>query len=148
MKIELEIDAEKLEKLDSDLTDMLASLSAQQKTEIIKSYLLNQFDKWEVTTSNSWGVKSTEMSNFAKEVVSGLKEAIKKAIFEDVIKDEAFLEKMNKEIEEIRKGLPFTIQYAIATYVAEQVFMNSNSVKDMMYQQMSSHYNNYHNPHY
>lgn len=148
MKIELEIDAEKLEKLDSDLTDVLASLSAQQKTEIIKSYLLNQFDKWEVTTSNSWGVKSTEMSNFAREVVSGLKDAIKKAIFEDVIKDAAFLEKMNKEIEEIRKELPFTIQHAIATYVAEQVFMNSNSVKDMMYQQMSSHYNNYHNPHY
>ena len=68
MKIELEIDAEKLELLDANLTDLLASISAEQKTEIIKSYLLHQFDKWEVVTTTSWGTKQSSLSTFANEV--------------------------------------------------------------------------------
>ena len=119
MKIELEIDAEKLELLDASLTDLLAGISAEQKTEIIKSYLLHQFDKWETVTTTSWGTKQSSLSAFANEVMSGLKSAIREDIFQEVMLDPSFVEQIGTLSKEIREDFPSIIREAICNYVAD-----------------------------
>lgn len=145
MKIELEIDAEKLELLDANLTDLLASISAEQKTEIIKSYLLHQFDKWEVVTTTSWGTKQSSLSAFANEVMSGLKSAIREDIFKEVMLDPSFIEQIGALSKEIKEDFPNIIREAICNYVADNLFANKYSVRDQIYQELNHHCNSYHN---
>lgn len=147
MKIELEIDAEKLELLDANLTDLLASISAEQKTEIIKSYLLHQFDKWEVITTTSWGTKQSSLSTFANEVMSGLKNAIREDIFKEVMQDPSFSEQIGTLSKEVKEEFPNIIREAICAYVTDNLFANRHSVRDQIYQELNHHCNSYHNYH-
>lgn len=145
MKIELEIDAEKLELLDSNLTDLLSNLSAEQKTEIIKSYLLHQFDKWEIVTTTSWGTKQSSLSTFANEIISGLKDAIREDIFKEVMLDPSFVEQIGTLSKEIKEDFPNIVREAICNYVADNLFANKHSVRDQIYQELNYHCNSYHN---
>lgn len=145
MKIELEIDAEKLELLDSNLMDLLSNLSAEQKTEIIKSYLLHQFDKWEIVTTTSWGTKQSSLSTFANEIMSGLKDAIREDIFKEVMLDSSFVEQIGTLSKEIKEDFPNIIREAICNYVADNIFANKHSVRDQIYQELNYHCNSYHN---
>lgn len=145
MKIELEIDAEKLELLDTNLTDLLSNLSAEQKTEIIKSYLLHQFDKWEIVTTTSWGTKQSSLSTFANEIISGLKDAIREDIFKEVMLDPSFVEQIGTLSKEIKEDFPNIVREAICNYVADNLFANKHSVRDQIYQELNYHCNSYHN---
>lgn len=145
MKIELEIDAEKLELLDGNLTDLLSNLSAEQKTDIIKSYLLHQFDKWESTSITTWGEKKTTLSTFANHVIAGLKDAIRQEIFTEVLQDPSFIEQIDALSKEARRDLPNIIREAICSYVTDNLFANRNTVRDQIYEQLNYHCNSYHN---
>ena len=148
MKIELEIDAEKLELLDASLTDLLAGISAEQKTEIIKSYLLHQFDKWETHSTTSWGEKKTTLSEFANHVIAGLKDSIRQEIFKEVMQDPSFVEQIGILSKEIKADFPNIIREAICAYVADNLFMNRNTVRDQIYEQLNYHCNSYHTRNY
>ena len=65
MKVELDLSAEQLQELDNGLMNLIKTLSENQKTEIVKSYLQNKMDENFYSKQDSI-YSSKQLSDFGK----------------------------------------------------------------------------------
>ena len=109
MKVELDLSAEQLQELDNGLMNLIKTLSEDQKTEIVKSYLQNKMDENFYSKQNSI-YSSKQLSDFGKEVVEGLREKVANNITDDILSNEDLKNKMNEIIEYIIRNLQEIIE--------------------------------------
>ena len=95
MKVELDLSAEQLQELANGLMNLIKTLSEDQKTEIVKSYLQNKMDENFYSKQNSI-YSSKQLSNFGKEVVEGLREKVADNITNDILSNKDLTDKMDE----------------------------------------------------
>ena len=111
MKVELDLSAEQLQELDNGLMNLIKTLSEDQKTEIVKSYLQNKMDENFYSKQDSI-YSSKQLSNFGKEVVEGLREKVADNITNDILSNKDLTDKMDEIIEYIIRNLQEIIEQA------------------------------------
>ena len=121
MKVELDLSAEQLQELDNGLMNLIKTLSEDQKTEIVKSYLQNKMDENFYSKQDSI-YSSKQLSNFGKEVVEGLREKVADSITDDILSNEDLKNKMNEIIEYIIRNLQEIIEQSISKYIVDNLF--------------------------
>lgn len=121
MKVELDLSAEQLQELDNGLMNLIKTLSEDQKTEIVKSYLQNKMDENFYSKQDSI-YSSKQLSNFGKEVVEGLREKVADNITDDILSNEDLKNKMNEIIEYIIINLQEIIEQSISKYIVDNLF--------------------------
>ena len=121
MKVELDLSAEQLQELDNGLMNLIKTLSEDQKTEILKSYLQNKMDENFYSKQNSI-YSSKQLSDFGKEVVEGLREKVADNITDDILSNEDLKNKMNEIIEYIIRNLQEIIEQSISKYIVDNLF--------------------------
>lgn len=121
MKVELDLSAEQLQELDNGLMNLIKTLSEDQKTEIVKSYLQNKMDENFYSKQDSI-YSSKQLSNFGKEVVEGLREKVANNITDDILSNEDLKNKMNEIIEYIIRNLQEIIEQSISKYIVDNLF--------------------------
>lgn len=121
MKVELDLSAEQLQELDNGLMNLIKTLSEDQKTEIVKSYLQNKMDENFYSKQDSI-YSSKQLSHFGKEVVEGLREKVANNITDDILSNEDLKNKMNEIIEYIIRNLQEIIEQSISKYIVDNLF--------------------------
>lgn len=135
MKVELDLSTEQLNQLDGDLTDLLKNLTEDQKIEIIKGYINYQFDKLTYKYTTSWG-HGEELSQFGKDLVSGLQGQIVKSISDDIMENENLKKLIEDTITNVTKDLEQIIRGAISDYVVNNLFSSKEQIHDNIMQQI------------
>ena len=123
MKVELDLSAEQLQELDNGLTNLIKTLSEDQKTEIVKSYLQNKMDENFYSKQDSI-YSSKQLSNFGKEVVEGLREKVADNITDDILSNKDLTDKMDEITKYIIRNLQEIIEQSISKYIVDNLFAN------------------------
>lgn len=121
MKVELDLSAEQLQELDNGLMNLIKTLSEDQKTEIVKSYLQNKMDENFYSKQDSI-YSSKQLSNFGKEVVEGLREKVADNITNDILSNKDLTDEMDEIIEYIIRNLQEIIEQSISKYIVDNLF--------------------------
>lgn len=121
MKVELDLSAEQLQELDNGLMNLIKTLSEDQKTEIVKSYLQNKMDENFYSKQDSI-YSSKQLSNFGKEVVEGLREKVADNITDDILSNKDLTDKMDEITKYIIRNLQEIIEQSISKYIADNLF--------------------------
>lgn len=125
MKVELDLNSEQLQELDKDLCKLLKSLTKEQQTEIIKSYMTECLNN-QMFERDSWN--GNTLTNFGQEVISGLQNKISKAITDVILSDEQLIEKIEQRKLAVINELPETVTNAIGTYIVENLFNSKQAI--------------------
>lgn len=141
MKVELDLSAEQLQELDKGLTELLKTLSSEQKTEIVKTYLETKMDEGFYTRKDSFYNSRNELSSFGQEVINGLQDKIKENISDKLFSNEVIKEKIDEILKSTTNNLESIIETAISTYVVNNLFTHQqdlqqqirNTIYDMRY---------------
>lgn len=131
MKVELDLSAEQLQELDNGLMNLIKTLSEDQKTEIVKSYLQNKMDENFYSKQDSI-YSSKQLSNFGKEVVEGLREKVADNITNDILSNKDLIDKMNEIIEYTTKDLQEIVESAISKYIVDNLFSNKYMIEEQI----------------
>ena len=146
MKVEIDLSAEQLAYLDRDLTGFIKSMNDEQKLEILKGYMLQNL-KFEKSSSSYYNNK--QLTEFAQEVVNGLKAKICDSITKDILEDENLKKAMHEVVEDVKKDLGRTIQAGIMEYIISNLFNSKDDIKQTIYpeiwQTINNHVAQYHN---
>lgn len=121
MKVELDLSAEQLQELDNGLMNLIKTLSEDQKTEIVKSYLQNKMDENFYSKQDSI-YSSKQLSNFGKEVVEGLREKVANNITDDILSNKDLTDKMDEITKYIIRNLQEIIEQSISKYIVDNLF--------------------------
>lgn len=121
MKVELDLSAEQLQELDNGLMNLIKTLSEDQKTEIVKSYLQNKMDENFYSKQDSI-YSSKQLSNFGKEVVEGLREKVADNITDDILSNKDLTDKMDEITKYIIRNLQEIIEQSISKYIVDNLF--------------------------
>ena len=133
MKVELDLSAEQLQELDNGLMNLIKTLSEDQKTEIVKSYLLNKMDENFYEQTNSF-YSSKQLTDFGKTVVDGLREKVADNITNDILSNKDLIDKMNEIIEYTTKDLSEIIEKSITKYIVDNLFSNKYMIEEQIRQ--------------
>lgn len=133
MKVELDLSAEQLQELDNGLMNLIKTLSEDQKTEIIKSYLQNKMDENFYSKQDSI-YSSKQLSDFGKEVVEGLREKIADNITDDLLSNEDLRNKMDEITEYTVNNLSEIIENSITKYIVDNLFSSKHTIEDQIRQ--------------
>lgn len=133
MKVELDLSAEQLQELDNGLINLIKTLSEDQKTEIVKSYLLNKMDENFYEQTNSF-YSSKQLTDFGKTVVDGLREKVADNITNDILSNKDLIDKMNEIIEYTTKDLSEIIEKSITKYIVDNLFSNKYMIEEQIRQ--------------
>lgn len=131
MKVELNLSDAQLKSLDDDLSSLLDRLTDEQKTEIIKAYVVNNLDKMITYTDILGGYSSySELSSFGKELVNGMRDLIRNSLTKEIMDSEELRKVLEPELEDIKERLPIIVDTAVTKYVAENLFMHKDDIAD------------------
>lgn len=125
MKVELDLNSEQLQELDKDLCKLLKSLTEEQQTEIIKSYMTECLNN-QMFEQASWN--HSTLTNFGQEVISGLQNKINKVITDVILSDEHLIKEIEERKQSVIKELPETVTNAIGTYIVENLFNSRQAI--------------------
>lgn len=130
MKVELDLSTEQLSELDKGLSNLLKTLTDEQKTEIVKEYLQNQmsnnfYKKHEGYFSNSY----TELSDFGKKVMDGLQKKVAENITNNLFEDEEITKRIEDTTSRIIKNIDEIITKSLVTYIINNLFRDTNSIQ-------------------
>lgn len=131
MKVELDLSAEQLQELDNGLINLIKTLSEDQKTEIVKSYLLNKMDENFYEQTNSF-YSSKQLTDFGKTVVDGLREKVADNITNDILSNKDLIDKMNEIIEYTTRDLQEIVESAISKYIVDNLFSNKYMIEEQI----------------
>lgn len=133
MKVELDLSTEQLQELDKGLMELLITLTDEQKTEIVKNYLQYKMDNnFYKKSEGYYGGTSTQLTDFGKEVISGLQDKVSQNITDELFKDENIKERIQKTTSCIISNLDEIITKSLVTYITENLFKNSYSVQQQI----------------
>lgn len=133
MKVELDLSTEQLQELDNGLMNLLKTLTDDQKTEIVKSYLQNKMDENFYEQTNSF-YSSKQLTDFGKTVVDGLREKVADNITNDILSNKDLIDKMNEIIEYTTKDLSEIIEKSITKYIVDNLFSNKYMIEEQIRQ--------------
>ena len=136
MKVELDLSTEQLENLDSDLTNLLKNLTKEQQTEILKSYIIDKFNKMETTYTNGWGREEKQLTKFGEDLIKGLQEQISESVTEEIMKDENLLNVIQETKNNIINSLPRIMEESISQYIIDKLFNSKEDIRQVLQDEM------------
>lgn len=133
MKVELDLSTEQLQELDKGLMELLITLTDEQKTEIVKNYLQYKMDNnFYKKSEGYYGGTSVQLTDFGKEVISGLQDKVATNITNELFEDETIGEQIQKTTSCIISNLDEIITKSLVTYITENLFKNSYLVQQQI----------------
>lgn len=133
MKVELDLSTEQLNELDKGLANLIETLSDEQKTEIVKSYLNDKMDKGFYREVSGWSHNSyTELTEFGKKVIDGLKEKVSENITNDLLQNKVLVEKMEDVSNYVEEHISEIVVKSLVTYISTNLFYNRFDVNNQI----------------
>ena len=131
MKIELDLNSEQLQLLDSNLKECLLSLTDEQKTALLQGYINTQLEGFKKI--ESFGYSSNYVySDFGKQVIDGLRGSVEKAIVKEMLEQENVRQEIEKVKKEVLPKLTRLVEEGIVKLVVERVFVNPHDLEGII----------------
>ena len=134
MKVELELTEQQLKELDNGLNNLLQNLSEKQKLEIVKAYMIKQFDGIYYEKIDTWGCTRTELTDFGRTLIKELQDKITQAASDKIIEQLLENKEINNCIKLVEKDLPQIIEKSISQYIVDNLFRNKNDLQQQIYE--------------
>lgn len=133
MKVELNLSEAQLKSLDDDLSSLLDRLTDEQKIEIIKAYVVSNFDKM-LTYTEPFGAysRSPELSNFGQDLVNNMRNLIQDSLTKEIMESEELRKALEPEIEDVKEYLPSIVDSAVTKYVVENLFTHKDDLANQI----------------
>ncbi len=150
MKVELDLSAEQLNALDSEMTNLLKNLTEEQKISILQTYFLYEFRNIRYAEKSEYGYyRKDDLTDFGKAVINGLQNKITDSISEKILEDENLKKEITDIQEKVLKELPNTINKAITKYIVDNLFTDKKEItmiaEGITYNAFAQRANNYYN---
>lgn len=130
MKIEIDVDSNQLQLLDTSLKEFLLSLNDEQKIKLIENYIFLKFDNVFYKDEVSLYSNSRKLSDFGNSLIDGLQEKINKSITNKIMENSEIQNLINNSIDETEKNMNTIISNAITTYIINNLFCKPEKLKD------------------
>lgn len=128
MKIELDVSADQLIKLDSGLKDLLSNLTEDQQVQLIQNYVDRQLDN--LTYMGEYG--NQKYTKFGDKLISGLQSKITESISDKILSNK----KLQEEIQEISNNvidhLPDIVEKSISSYLCDNLFNDKSKIQGII----------------
>ncbi len=112
------------------VADIVDKMSAQDLKDTFAQYLEQHADKLFMESDGYWSKKITP---FGKEVLSMLKDEIKKEMIADLMADVDFVKQMDEIKEQVKKDMGEAIQKGMVNYIVNRMFVEKEEIAALAY---------------